>query len=141
MFKKIDDKLLEYERSQLGARTIIHGDFVFSNIFLTPENTLKFIDMRGKLGHEIAIYGDKFYDYAKMYQSLIGYDFILNDATPVFFYIKQNVAHFEEEFRKRFGEERFTYLKYITASLLFSLIPLHDNKKCVDYYNLIEYLI
>ena len=141
MFKKIDDKLFEYERSQLGARTIIHGDFVFSNIFLTPENTLKFIDMRGKLGHEIAIYGDKFYDYAKMYQSLIGYDFIPNDATPVFFYIKQNVAHFEEEFRKRFGEERFTYLKYITASLLFSLIPLHDNKKCVDYYNLIEYLI
>ena len=29
------------------------------------------------------------------------------------------------------------YMKIITASLLFSLIPLHDNEKCFFYYNLI----
>jgi len=141
MFKKIDEKLDEYQRLHLGKKAIVHGDFVFSNIFLTPENTLKFIDMRGKLGYELSIFGDLYYDYAKMYQSLIGYDFILNDATPVFFYIKQHVTYFEEQFIKKFGNEQFEHLKYITASLLFSLIPLHDNKKCVDYYNLIEYLI
>jgi capsule biosynthesis phosphatase len=144
IFKKIDAKLVEYQNEQRGVTTVIHGDFVFSNIFLTgpnPVSRLKFIDMRGKLGAETSIYGDKFYDYAKMYQSLIGYDFILNDATPVFFYIKQNVAYFEELFIKQFGREQFEYLKYLTASLLFSLLPLHNNKKCVDYYNLIEYLI
>lgn len=141
IFKKIDEKLVDYERLQLGTRAIIHGDFVFSNIFLTTENSLKFIDMRGKLGYETSITGDRFYDYAKMYQSLIGYDFILNDVAPVFFYIKENVEHFEKRFVETFGPEQLKYLKYITASLLFSLIPLHDNQKCMDYYNLIEYLI
>jgi capsule biosynthesis phosphatase len=141
IYKRIDGKLVEYERLQMGKQSVIHGDFVFSNIFLTVDNNLKFIDMRGKLGEDLSITGDMFYDYAKMYQSLIGYDFILNDATPVFFYIKQNVDHFEKKFVGKFGQERFEYLKYLTASLLFTLLPLHNNKKCVDYYNLIEYLI
>ena len=28
-------------------------------------------------------------------------------------------------------------MKIITGSLLFSLIPLHNNEKCLYYYNLI----
>jgi aminoglycoside phosphotransferase len=141
IFKKIDDKLIEYEALQMGSRCVIHGDFVFSNIFLTNDGELKFIDMRGKLGNELSISGDIHYDYAKMYQSLIGYDFILNDTTSAFFYIKQNVEYFEKKFVEKFDTIRFEFLRYLTASLLFSLLPLHNNKKCVDYYNLIEYLI
>ena len=36
----------------------------------------------------------------------------------------------------------FDNVKVITKSLIFSLIPLHHNEKCVDYYNLLvsEYL-
>lgn len=139
--KKLILKLSQYEIQNLGKLGVVHGDFVFSNIFITNDDKLKFIDMRGKLGDELTICGDIFYDYAKMYQSLIGYDFILNNSTPSFLYIKQNVSHFEELFIKKFGKEQFQYLKYITASLLFSLLPLHNNKKCVDYYNLIEYII
>ena len=35
--------------------------------------------MRGKLGDELSIYGDIYYDLSKVYQSLLGYDFIIND--------------------------------------------------------------
>jgi len=33
-------------------------------------------------------------------------------------------------------------LKIITKSLIFTLIPLHNNEKCIKYYNLLfsEYL-
>ena len=33
--------------------------------------------MRGKVGETLTIYGDWLYDWAKLYQSLIGYDKIL----------------------------------------------------------------
>jgi hypothetical protein len=32
-------------------------------------------------------------------------------------------------------------IKYITALLLFTLIPLHDDEKCIKYYNLIDSII
>ena len=40
---------------------------------------IKMLDMRGKLGDDVTIYGDIFYDYAKLYQSLYGYDEILEE--------------------------------------------------------------
>ena len=33
--------------------------------------------MRGKVGDKLTIYGDWLYDWAKIYQSIIGYDEIL----------------------------------------------------------------
>ena len=35
--------------------------------------------MRGSLGKLLTLCGDKLYDLAKIYQSLLGYDFILLD--------------------------------------------------------------
>lgn len=141
VFDRISRMLEEYESRGLGVKSVIHGDLVFSNVFIIDDNNLKLIDMRGKLGSELSVYGDKFYDYAKMYQSLIGYDFILNGMLPTFFYVQKNVSYFEAKFVEKFGQDQYRYLKYLTASLLFSLIPLHNNSKCKDYYNLIEYLI
>ena len=46
--------------------------------------------------------------------------------------------NFKEYFIKLYSEEDFKNLKWITKSLLFSLIPLHNNEKCLDYYNLIK---
>ena len=43
------------------------------------DEKFKFIDMRGKVGEELTLYGDWLYDWAKFYQSLIGYDEILLD--------------------------------------------------------------
>ena len=141
IYSTIMKNLVDYEKNQMGKKSIIHGDLVFSNIFAIDDYNLKFIDMRGKQGDELSILGDMFYDYAKIYQSLIGYDFILNDTSLSFSYIQKYINYFNEKFVEKFTIEQYSYLKYLTASLLFTLIPLHNNKKCKDYYNLIEYLI
>ncbi len=49
----------------------IHGDPTFSNIFLDDRKGIIFIDPRGYFGH-VCLYGDKAYDYAKLYYSLFG---------------------------------------------------------------------
>ena len=36
--------------------------------------------MNGKIDEELTIYGDFIYDYAKIYQSLFGYDEIIQDS-------------------------------------------------------------
>ena len=35
---------------------------------------LKFVDMRGRLGDELTLNGDPVYDFAKLLQSLLGFD-------------------------------------------------------------------
>ena len=42
---------------------------VFSNILLTNDGQVRFIDMRGMLGDELSLSGDIMYDLAKVYQS------------------------------------------------------------------------
>lgn len=140
-YQQIYHKLLEYEEKGFGKLSIIHGDTVLTNIMINQFGKIKFIDMRGKMGKQLTIVGDCFYDWGKLYQSLIGYDEILEDKQISFGYKKTLIQYFEERFIDDFGKEQLTYLKYLTASLLFTLIPLHNNNKCGQYYNLIFQLI
>ena len=57
---------------------MIHGDFWFSNIILDYHDQYRLIDMRGQIDGILTMNGDKYYDYGKMYQSILGYDLILN---------------------------------------------------------------
>jgi GTP:adenosylcobinamide-phosphate guanylyltransferase len=59
--------------------SMIHGDFCFSNIIMTYNDEYKLIDMRGLVDGILTICGDKYDDYYKLYQSIMGYDLILND--------------------------------------------------------------
>ena len=77
--------------------------------------------MRGKLGDKLTLEGDLYYDYAKTYQSIIGYDFILNDIEIDNIY----TSKFIEKFESYFSKNEMKYIKLITASLIFSLLPLH----------------
>jgi hypothetical protein len=97
--------------------------------------------MRGKVGNKLSIYGDWLYDWAKLYQSLIGYDKILQDKIMNENYEKSMIKNFEEYFVQLFSQNDLDNLKVITQSLLFSLIPLHDNDKCSKYYELINSII
>lgn len=135
LYKTINKKLSSYKNAIPG---VIHGDPVFTNILQTKQG-IKFIDMRGKLGDELSILGDIYYDYAKVYQSLIGYDFILNDLEIDNVYISDFVTHFESYFTPK----EVTHIKILTSSLLFTLLPLHNltNKDTVKYFNLIENLL
>lgn len=135
IFNKIIDGLKNYQNEQLGKPSIIHGDPVFTNVIKTKTG-IKFIDMRGKLGNELSLGGDLFYDLAKVYQSIIGYDFILNDIELDQEYIDSFIFHFES----KFSIKEIYSIKLITSSLLFSLLPLHtySKNKFLKYFKLIQ---
>ena len=94
--------------------------------------------MRGRLDNINTILGDSFYDYAKIFQSLIGYDEILQQKTISEDYREQLILFFKSYFVNIYDEPSFKFIQIITKSLLFSLIPLHNDDKCNDYFNLIN---
>lgn len=119
-------------------RTMIHGDAVFSNILLDKTENIKFVDVRGIEGSSFSIYGHKMYDYAKIYQSLIGYDEILLDKKIKISY-KESLIKFFESY---FSSEELSDIKIITASLYFSLIPLHnETEKYTKYLSIFKQLL
>ena len=138
VFENIQSKLLEYEKNDKGKACVIHGDTVMTNIIINNYDKIKFIDMRGILGDKETIYGDYLYDWAKLYQSLLGYDLILQEKEVSSHYKKNLLECFENYFVELFSVEVLNDLKLITNSLLFTLIPLHDNDKCDKYYELIN---
>jgi capsule biosynthesis phosphatase len=140
IFNGLNNKLIEYENNSCGKTSIIHGDPVFTNILINEFGQVKFIDPRGKLGDSLTILGDSLYDWAKVYQSLIGYDEILENIQVNTDYKNYLISVFEEKFLESNTEKDLSNLKLITKSLLFTLIPLHNNEKCEKYYNLINYL-
>lgn len=138
IYNSITSKLDIYEKNKCGKKTVIHGDSVFTNILINNYGKIKFIDMRGKILNKLTIFGDWLYDWSKIYQSLIGYDLILMSKTISKEYQNNLISCFKEYFILNFSINDFNNLKTITKSLLFSLIPIHDNNKCYEYYNLIN---
>jgi hypothetical protein len=66
----------DYLSKPIPVADVIHGDLWFSNILFIRGN-FKFIDMRGKIHNKFTTKGDILYDYAKIYQSILGLDYIL----------------------------------------------------------------
>ena len=130
--------LMEYQNKQLGKQTVIHGDTVMTNIIINNFGKIKFIDMRGEIDKKLTITGDWLYDWAKLYQSLIGYDKILLEKELCPIYEKKMINYFEKYFIELYSDNDFKNLKMIANSLLFTLIPLHNNNKCFEYYKLID---
>lgn len=140
-YKSLIEGLLEYQKKDRAKKVdIIHGDPVFSNLFLTSDSKIKMIDMRGHLGEKLSISGDALYDYAKVLQSLFGYDFVLMNKT---------LESLDLEILQKLRSTLFTFLSnlypdfnkqdilIITSSLFFSLIPLHaDPNHQVLFFNL-----
>jgi capsule biosynthesis phosphatase len=140
--KRIYDNLLkffdEYERNRNARVGIIHGDPVFTNILLNQFNKLKFIDMRGILLEEVSMYGDIFYDYAKIYQSLLGYDEKVLNKVLNRYYKQKLIKFFEEYIRKEFDDITLNNIRAITYSLIFTLLPLHHGEP--HFYRLLDLL-
>ena len=137
IYNELYDKLYIYEKTKKGKKTVIHGDPVMTNIIINNFGKIKFIDMRGKLDDKLTIYGDWLYDWSKLYQSLIGYDKILQEKELSYEYEIAMINFFEDYFKTKYTEEDLQNVKLITKSFLFSLIPLHNNEKCYKYYDLI----
>jgi len=124
-----------YQDRHLGKRSVIHGDPVLTNILINQFGKIKFIDMRGMQGSNLSIEGDWLYDWAKLYQSLIGYDEILENKQINLQYKNKLINHFELLFKNDLQN-----IKVITKLLLFTLIPLHNNDKCYKYYELLQFI-
>ncbi len=150
--EKIYNKLLQllenYEKNNRGQISVIHGDPVLMNIMINQFGKIKFIDMRGILGNQLSIYGDKFYDYAKLYQSLCGYDEVHEEHKINTEYKNKMKNEFEKYIIKTYSEEKMKEIKIITASLLFTLIPLHydennsvQKEKCQEYYSICKNIL
>lgn len=131
-------KILEFVDSYEHKNIcMIHGDPVFTNVLIDTDN-VKLIDMRGKIGKQFTVGGDAIYDLAKIYQSLTGYDFVLNNVQ---LNINSDlVVMFEKWVVQEYKIEIADLRKY-TASLYFSLIPLHNDEKCQQYYQLARDLL
>jgi capsule biosynthesis phosphatase len=133
------DKILAFLDSYTPTTiTAIHGDPVFTNVLIDNDYNIKLIDMRGKLGKQYTIGGDPLYDLAKVYQSLSGYDCVLNNSI---FNVNQKLLDQLASWIKTNYEFSLDDVRQFAASLYFSLIPLHNNEKCQQYYQLAKTLI
>lgn len=131
---RIIEGLEEYDASGMAKEGVIHGDPVFSNVIATPSDGLKLVDMRGKQGDVLTLRGDVMYDYAKAYQSVCGYDFVLLDRPRCDAYVDAMRAFADRELTERIGEEGLRHLRIVAASLYFSLIPLHEDPAKMSQY-------
>jgi capsule biosynthesis phosphatase len=102
---------------------IIHGDPVFTNVIYDAGN-VRFIDMMGLVGDKETIWGDALYDYAKVYQSLMGYDEVLQDKYVPFGYKSIMLARFES----RFDAQTLQSIKMLSKYLVLCLLPLHETR-------------
>lgn len=130
--KEVNDLV---ENVYVTEHSIIHGDSVFTNIFIDKKNKVRLIDPRGKNKNDFTIYGASCYDYAKMLQSLYGYDFIINEAN-----VPETYLSFVREYFFDIVPYGKSELKLKTKILVLSMLPLHIDRpdriaKFMDLYH------
>lgn len=115
----------------------IHGDPVFTNVFSAEDDYCKLIDMRGSWDNKQTIHGDIYYDYAKILQSLFGYDYALHNEQIEESYLL-SLRAFYIDYIKEFVDIEDLFLK--TKLLMVSMLPLHkeDLERCRRFIKLIE---
>jgi len=104
---------------------MIHGDFWFSNIILDYHDQYRLIDMRGQIDGILTMNGDKYYDYGKMYQSILGYDLVLNGDELNTEYL----GRMKDLFLKKCNGLNIDYLSAVTRGLVFGTIPFIEKKE------------
>ena len=135
--KEVYDKIVsELESSYSPERVgVIHGDFWFSNILLDYNDNFKFIDMRGQVDEELTLSGDKYYDYGKFYQSILGYDLVLNGTYKKDEYYHELHNYFLEKCQEK--NLNVPYLKAVTNALIFGTIPFVKPEQKERVWNMI----
>lgn len=128
--------LQEYSVCTSHRICMIHGDPVFTNI-LVCNDTVKFIDMNGSIGPTNTIYGDIVYDYAKIFQSLLGYDEILNNTTVSHYYKSKLLAIYWHCIPKEYHR----VIKQMTHFLIVTLLPLHEDTHVPQFIYLADELL
>lgn len=144
----IAKKSAEYIKpSTLNDVGIVHGDMCFSNVlFDFRVERVKLIDPRG-MGYdgEYTIYGDKRYDYAKLYHSVCGgYDLIISNRYNLDYEEVPNGIIFDFDIYSDdyFDNVKNIFIKKVVDSssyseneilainvhLFLSMLPLHSDR-------------
>lgn len=127
-FNNLKKFLQEYEKKDYGTAGIIHGDPVFTNIIKKDNGDFIFLDPRGSQLNQMTIYGDINYDYAKIYQSLTGYENIISDKFIDEVYLKNLRQFYEGILIENTNYENILKIRKLASSLYFTLIDFHDEK-------------
>jgi len=121
--------------------TVIHGDPTFSNMLITASGEVKLLDPRGYYGKR-EIFGNPYYDFAKLYYSCIGnYDqfnlkrFILKlDMNDKKGYLSITSNGYEEVAQEVF-DERFSKVELKVIKIMHALIWLALSGYVLDDYD------
>ncbi len=109
----------------------IHGDLWFSNVIIDFNGNIKLLDMKGRVATVLTTAGDMYYDYGKLYQSILGYDAVLYGDHICPDYCQNMQAKFEQWVVKNAID--LVCLKYVTFSLVMGTFHFmrNDAKKRV----------
>jgi len=104
---------------------LIHGDFWFSNILLTYDDRFKFIDMKGQVDGVLTVAGDKYYDYCKLLQSVIGYDLVLNGCDTDSPEMSAMISRMTDDYLALCASKglNVAFMKSVTRGLIFGNFP------------------
>ena len=137
----IDNNLKKYEKLKLGKVGIIHGDPILGNIIKKNDNEFVFLDPNGSLYNNFSLYGDVNYDFAKVYQSLTGYENIISEKRIDFDYLNELKNYFENLLTREKMQIEISNLRYLTSSLYVSLFNFHDKKYISKFIKIVDNLI
>lgn len=142
VFEQIKAKLeITYNPNITG---IIHGDFWFSNILLDYNDNIRCLDMKGQVDGQLTLNGDIYYDYGKLYQSILGYDLILNNCWPTSLegqkYMQKIKTYFIDKCKNK-GLD-IIYLEAVSMSLIFGVFhSLNSNNDKIRVWAFLKNLI
>ena len=88
------------------------------------------------MGKNFTIFGDINYDFAKIYQSLTGYENIILEKKIDQNYLNDLKNHFEDLVINKNKIENLETLKNLTASLYFTLINFHNKKYTTKFLDI-----
>ena len=109
--------------------SVIHGDFWFSNILISYKDEYKFIDMKGLVSASETLSGDIVYDYAKILQSLIGFDSILYDKEIDETYNKIFIEYFKKWISENDPGVSFKDVELICKVLIFGVFHAYKDEQ------------
>jgi capsule biosynthesis phosphatase len=134
----LTNALRRYEEADRACKAaFVHGDPVFSNVLMAKSGGIYLLDMRGALGDKLTTCGDVTYDLAKVYQSLCGYDFFLEDRelTPI---AQQHLETLQRVFWSyvavNYPDVSPADVRLITAQHFFAIVPLHEVRSRMCLY-------
>ena len=136
----IEKGVHEYIYNNMTLVSVVHGDSWFSNTLLTVKNNIIFLDMKGNINGIFTTNGDSLTDYAKMLQSLFGFDYIVNNIEN---YDKEKLfllrRYFLNEITKKY---RLKDIYIITACLISKTFHFLNVELSIRYklWNIVESL-